>query len=164
MEFGLNPDEVADFVAEYGWRLIEQAGPDYYLHNYIRPAGRDLAASELEWTAYAEKPSRLDLDDSRHDHRLAAIGLPHPLADGAAYRLRDPGDVGDFLGRQGFPAPPRPSSATGSSALGSSEKPRECRCAGAAGRPVPRCTTTVTAMKPEDRSAVHPKWRRRRRR
>ncbi len=42
-QFGLNPDEVSDFVAEYGWRLIEQAGPDYYLHNYIRPTGRDLA-------------------------------------------------------------------------------------------------------------------------
>jgi methyltransferase (TIGR00027 family) len=54
-QFGLNPDEVSDFVAEYGWRLIEQAGPDYYLHNYIRPSGRDLGASQLEWAGYAEK-------------------------------------------------------------------------------------------------------------
>jgi methyltransferase (TIGR00027 family) len=54
-QFGLNPDDVSDFVAEYGWRLIEQAGPDYYLHNYIRPAGRTLGASQLEWAVYAEK-------------------------------------------------------------------------------------------------------------
>jgi methyltransferase (TIGR00027 family) len=53
--FGLNPDEVGAFVAEYGWRLIEQAGPDYYARNYIEPAGRNLRASQLEWTAYAEK-------------------------------------------------------------------------------------------------------------
>ena len=53
--FGLDPDKVSDFVAEYGWHLVEQAGPDYYLRNYIRPTGRNLAASQLEWAAYAEK-------------------------------------------------------------------------------------------------------------
>jgi methyltransferase (TIGR00027 family) len=54
-KFGVEPDDVAAFIAEYGWRLVEQAGPEYYLENYIRPAGRDLAASDLEWTAYAVK-------------------------------------------------------------------------------------------------------------
>jgi methyltransferase (TIGR00027 family) len=54
-KFGLDPDAVAEFVADYGWRLVEQAGPDYHLHNYIRPTGRDLGASQLEWSAYAEK-------------------------------------------------------------------------------------------------------------
>ena len=53
--FGLHPDEVSAFVAEYGWRLIEQAGPDYFVREYIEPAGRDLTASELEWSAFAEK-------------------------------------------------------------------------------------------------------------
>ncbi len=53
--FGLDPDEVSAFIAEYGWRLVEQAGPDYYLRNYIEPTGRNLTASQLEWTAYAEK-------------------------------------------------------------------------------------------------------------
>jgi methyltransferase (TIGR00027 family) len=53
--FGLDPDAVSDFVAEYGWRLVEQAGPDYFLSHYIRPTGRDLGASQLEWSAYAEK-------------------------------------------------------------------------------------------------------------
>jgi methyltransferase (TIGR00027 family) len=53
--FGLNPDEVAQFISDYGWRLVEQAGPDYYLRHYIEPTGRKLSASQLEWTAYAEK-------------------------------------------------------------------------------------------------------------
>ena len=53
--FGLDPDDVSAFVAAYGWRLIEQAGPEFYLRNYIQPTGRKLAASQLEWTAYAEK-------------------------------------------------------------------------------------------------------------
>lgn len=53
--FGLEPEKAAEFVGGHGWRLTEQAGPDYYLRNYIRPAGRALAASDLEWTALAEK-------------------------------------------------------------------------------------------------------------
>ncbi|RDH75141.1 SAM-dependent methyltransferase [Mycolicibacterium moriokaense] len=54
-KFGLDPDRVAAFVDAYDWRLVEQAGPDYYLRNYIRPTGRELAASDLEWTAYCVK-------------------------------------------------------------------------------------------------------------
>jgi hypothetical protein len=54
-KFGLDPDEVSGVVAQYGWRLIEQAGPEYFLGHYVEPAGRDLGASQLEWTAYAEK-------------------------------------------------------------------------------------------------------------
>jgi methyltransferase (TIGR00027 family) len=54
-KFGLNTEDVAGFVADFGWELVEQAGPDYYLQNYIRPAGRDLTASQLEWAAYCAK-------------------------------------------------------------------------------------------------------------
>ena len=53
--FGLDPDQVSEFVAEYGWRLVEQAGPDYFMRHYIEPSGRDLTTSQLEWSAYAEK-------------------------------------------------------------------------------------------------------------
>jgi methyltransferase (TIGR00027 family) len=53
--FGLEPDEVADFLAEYGWRLVEQAGPDELVQRYVEPTGRTLKASQLEWSAYAEK-------------------------------------------------------------------------------------------------------------
>jgi methyltransferase (TIGR00027 family) len=54
-KFGLKPDEVAGFIAEYGWGLVEQAGPEYFVRRYIEPAGRDLTASQLEWSAFAEK-------------------------------------------------------------------------------------------------------------
>jgi methyltransferase (TIGR00027 family) len=53
--FGLEPDEVAEFIAEYGWRLVEQAGPDELVQRYVEPTGRKLKASQLEWSAYAEK-------------------------------------------------------------------------------------------------------------
>lgn len=53
--FGLQPDEVAAFIGGYGWRLIEQAGPDELAARYLAPAGRTLTASQLEWLAYAEK-------------------------------------------------------------------------------------------------------------
>ncbi len=54
-QFGLEPDEVAEFIGDYGWRLVEQAGPDDLLRRYVEPAGRGLTASQLEWSAYAEK-------------------------------------------------------------------------------------------------------------
>ncbi|OMC48771.1 methyltransferase [Mycolicibacterium fortuitum] len=54
-QFGLQPDRVAAFIEPYGWRLIEQAGPDYLTEQYISPTGRKLTASQVEWTAYAEK-------------------------------------------------------------------------------------------------------------
>lgn len=53
--FGLLPDEVAGFLEEYGWRLVEQVGPDELVARYVRPAGRNLSASQIEWSAYAEK-------------------------------------------------------------------------------------------------------------
>ncbi|BAV42258.1 SAM-dependent methyltransferase [Mycobacterium ulcerans] len=53
--FGLLPDEVPEFLAEYGWRLVEQAGPDELVQRYVEPAGRKLNASQIEWSAYAEK-------------------------------------------------------------------------------------------------------------
>lgn len=53
--FGIEPDQVADFIAEYGWRLVEQAGPDELVARYVEPTGRKLKASQLEWSAYAVK-------------------------------------------------------------------------------------------------------------
>jgi len=54
-KYGLNPDDVGAFVGQYGWRLVEQASPDYYIQNYLRPTGRNLPASDLEWSAYCTK-------------------------------------------------------------------------------------------------------------
>ncbi len=54
-KFGIDPDDIAGFVGQYGWQVVQQAGPEYYRQHYIRPTGRDLAASDLEWAAYCEK-------------------------------------------------------------------------------------------------------------
>jgi O-methyltransferase involved in polyketide biosynthesis len=54
-KFGLLPEDVAGFLDQYGWRLIDQAGPEEMMARYVRPAGRDLTASQIEWSAYAEK-------------------------------------------------------------------------------------------------------------
>lgn len=39
-QFGLHPEEVAGFLAEYGWRECEQVGPEEYTARYPQPAGR----------------------------------------------------------------------------------------------------------------------------
>ncbi|MGZ8802287.1 MAG: SAM-dependent methyltransferase [Mycobacterium sp.] len=52
---GLVPEEVGQLLAEYGWRLVEQAGPSYYRDTYIRPTGRTLSASPIEWAVLAER-------------------------------------------------------------------------------------------------------------
>jgi len=52
---GLVREDVGDLLDEYGWRLVEQAGPSYFRDTYIRPTGRTLTASPLEWTALAER-------------------------------------------------------------------------------------------------------------
>jgi methyltransferase (TIGR00027 family) len=54
-KFGMLPEDVEEFLAGYGWRLIEQAGPDELKDRYVRPAGRNLPASQIEWSVYAEK-------------------------------------------------------------------------------------------------------------
>jgi methyltransferase (TIGR00027 family) len=54
-QFGIEPDAVEDVLADYGWRVIEQAGPEYFARNYLVPTGRRLCASGLEWSVYAEK-------------------------------------------------------------------------------------------------------------
>ncbi|ORW04263.1 SAM-dependent methyltransferase [Mycobacterium kyorinense] len=53
--FGIQPEEVAAFLDEFGWRLIEQIGPHEIVERYVKPTGRNLSASQVEWTAYAEK-------------------------------------------------------------------------------------------------------------
>jgi methyltransferase (TIGR00027 family) len=53
--FGLHPEQVAAFLAEYGWREIEQVGPDDYDARYLQPAGRQMTTSEIERAVYAER-------------------------------------------------------------------------------------------------------------
>lgn len=53
--FALDPPEVAGLLEEYGWTEREQAGPAEYATRYLHPAGRDLRATEIERSVYAEK-------------------------------------------------------------------------------------------------------------
>ncbi|MFI5593161.1 SAM-dependent methyltransferase [Amycolatopsis sp. NPDC051758] len=53
--FGLNPDEVGAFLAEYGWHAVEQCGPAEFTDRYVRPSGRELPVSEVERSVYAER-------------------------------------------------------------------------------------------------------------
>jgi methyltransferase (TIGR00027 family) len=53
--FGLHPEEVAGFLAEFGWREVEQLGPDESAARYLKPAGRDETVSQLERAVYAER-------------------------------------------------------------------------------------------------------------
>ncbi|MHC9291801.1 SAM-dependent methyltransferase [Mycobacterium sp. LTG2003] len=56
-KFGVNPAELGELLAEYGWRQIEQLGPAEYRERYLRPAGRDQPVSEIERAAFAERVS-----------------------------------------------------------------------------------------------------------
>lgn len=53
--FGFSPDQVAPFLADYGWHEVEQMGRQAFLERYVAPAGRDLNVSEIERSVYAEK-------------------------------------------------------------------------------------------------------------
>jgi methyltransferase (TIGR00027 family) len=53
--FGLQPEEVAPFLDRYGWRLAEQVGPEQIVQRYVKPTGRNLTASQVEWSVFAEK-------------------------------------------------------------------------------------------------------------
>ena len=59
--FGLKPDQVAAFLAEYGWREVEQMGSQDAARWYPTPSRRTLRATDIERTVYAE------LTDERGD-------------------------------------------------------------------------------------------------
>lgn len=53
--FGLHPEQVAEFLSEYGWDLHLHAGTAEYLQRYLRPAHRDLPVSEIERAVIAQR-------------------------------------------------------------------------------------------------------------
>ena len=53
--FGLDPRNVSDFLAPYGWRVIEHLGCDELAERYVNPTGRRLTSSPIERIVYAEK-------------------------------------------------------------------------------------------------------------
>ena len=53
--FGFDPDEVADFLSEYGWGIVEHLGYDDLAELYVKPTGRELSTMAIERMVYAEK-------------------------------------------------------------------------------------------------------------
>ena len=53
--FGLNSEEVSDFLDGYGWRVLEHLGYDEIAEVYVKPTGRKLESFALERLVYAEK-------------------------------------------------------------------------------------------------------------
>lgn len=53
--FGFEPEEVADFLGEYGWRMIEHLGYDDLADRYVKPTARELPFMVIERMVYAEK-------------------------------------------------------------------------------------------------------------
>ena len=53
--FGFEPAEVAGFLKEYGWRLIEDLSYAELSERYAEPTGRNLPAMKIERVVYAEK-------------------------------------------------------------------------------------------------------------
>ena len=53
--FGFEPEEVADFLSEYGWRMIEHLGYDDLADRYVKPTARELPSMVIERMVYAEK-------------------------------------------------------------------------------------------------------------
>lgn len=53
--FGWNPDEIAGFLAFYGWHLVEHLGYDALAEKYVKPTGRVSPSMPIELIVYAEK-------------------------------------------------------------------------------------------------------------
>jgi methyltransferase (TIGR00027 family) len=53
--FGIDPTNVDEFLAEYGWRVLEHLGYDDLVERYVKPTGRDLQSMAIERVVYAEK-------------------------------------------------------------------------------------------------------------
>ncbi|MCP2627218.1 SAM-dependent methyltransferase [Mycolicibacterium smegmatis] len=53
--YGIDPEDVAGVLAEYGWRETEQAGASEYRKRYLAPAGRSDPLSEIERAVWAQR-------------------------------------------------------------------------------------------------------------
>ncbi len=53
--FGFDPAQLADFLSEYGWRLIEDVRYEELGNRYVKPTGRELTSMQIERMVFAEK-------------------------------------------------------------------------------------------------------------
>jgi methyltransferase (TIGR00027 family) len=54
-QFGWTPEEIAPFLAEYGWRELEQVGSAEYQERYVQPLHRQMRVMEVERAVWAER-------------------------------------------------------------------------------------------------------------
>lgn len=53
--FGMDPEDVADFLGVYAWRVLEHLSYEELAERYVKPTGRKLVSMALERMVYAEK-------------------------------------------------------------------------------------------------------------
>ena len=53
--FGFDPENVPNFLSDYGWHMIEDISYEELTERYVKPTGRQLASMEIERMAFAEK-------------------------------------------------------------------------------------------------------------
>jgi methyltransferase (TIGR00027 family) len=53
--FGLDPENVDDFVGEYGWHVLDHLDYEQLANRYVKPTGRKLRSMAIERIVYAEK-------------------------------------------------------------------------------------------------------------
>lgn len=53
--FGLNPDEVEEFLLQFDWELIEDKSYEDLFDTYVRPLNRGLQSTSIERIVYARK-------------------------------------------------------------------------------------------------------------
>jgi len=58
-QFGMRPDQVGPYIGQYGWKEIEQLGPEAFRQRFLTPVGRTDPLLEIERAVYAEKISGL---------------------------------------------------------------------------------------------------------
>ena len=53
--FGIEPENVDDFLGGHGWRVLEHLGYEELGERYVQPTGRTLQCTAVERVVYAEK-------------------------------------------------------------------------------------------------------------
>lgn len=53
--WGMDPEAVADFLARFGWQMVEHPTYAELAQKYVAPTGRNLASTPIERMVYAEK-------------------------------------------------------------------------------------------------------------
>jgi methyltransferase (TIGR00027 family) len=53
--FGIDPQEMTNFLEPYGWRVVEHLSYEELAEKYVKPSGRELSSTLIEQIVYAEK-------------------------------------------------------------------------------------------------------------